>query len=93
MSASYKDWFTHRAYYTIFPDVCEDDEDDEPEGLPEPLVCRIEGFRFVVDAYRAQVGAYRAQASFDVEASAPPLKPQIVHGPPRKGRGGKIRRW
>lgn len=31
-------------------------------------------------------------AAFDVEASIPKPK-QITHGPQRKGRGGKIRRW
>lgn len=81
MSALYKDWFTHRAHYTSFPDVCEDDEDEGTLFSGE--IGHIDGFSFYA----------LPQASFDIEASAPPLKPQIVHGPQRKGRGGKIRRW
>ena len=87
MSALYKDWFTHRAYYTIFPDVCEDDDPEAPEEDPSLFsgeIGRIDGFRFFQPW---------PEGSFAVEADIPERPKQIVHGPQRKGRGGKIKRW
>jgi hypothetical protein len=62
-------------------DVSEDDEDEtDAAALLTGEIGRVDSFSF----------SYTTGA-FDVEASVPPK--QITHGPQRKGRGGKIKRW
>lgn len=70
-------------WYLDAPEICEDDE-GEGDDLFAGAIGRVDGFRFVRSW---------PEASFAVEADVPERPKQIVHGPQRKGRGGKIRRW
>lgn len=73
-------WADFSRYLNDREEVCEDDE-DEGGPLFAGEIGRVDGF------------SVSYSGAFDVEALVPERPKQIVHGPQRKGRGGKIKRW
>ena len=74
-------WGTLGWHVMFGEEMSEDDADEDSWPAPTGNIGRIEGFTMYASP----------PAAFDVEASIPPK--QIVHGPQRKGRGGKIKKW